>query len=669
MNPIRPLVLRALRALRAHCAPFALLALGLALWIMAPPRPAAAQEAAADADTGPTIVHLLDYVAVDYPPTVKDGQVVDEAEYQEQVEFVGQVAQLLQRMPAVPERERLVQQTAQLKARIDAKAPAEEVSRAADALRWDVVKVYRLAVAPKRAPDLRVAAGIYEAQCAACHGAQGRGDGPAATPAMDPAPANFHDAERMRSRSVYGLYNTITLGVADTAMPGFKQISDEDRWALAFFVAAMRHDPAALAAGQAAWRDGQGRQTLRSLQALVTMTPGEVAAAEGEPAAAAQAWLTANPGALDEGKPAPLAFARAQIERSLERYRAGDQEGARQLAISAYLEGFELVESSLDNLDGALRAQVEREMMALRQAIGQGQSPEAVATQVAKVEALIDRAEQMLSAGSLSPTTAFVSSLLILLREGLEAIVVLAAIVAFVRKTGRRDAIAYVHVGWVGAVALGLATWAVASYVVDISGASRELTEGVTALLAAAMLLYVGYWLHSKSHAQAWQRFIRDQVTGALQKRTLWAMAAVSFLAVYRELFEIILFYQSLWSQARPQAHQAVLAGIAVAAVLLTVLAWAILKYSVRLPIGPFFAATSWLLALLAVVFAGNGVAALQEAGVIEATAIPFVTVPLLGIYPTLEGVLAQAAVIVLVLAGIWIGNAKARREALAPGV
>ena len=623
---------------------------------------------AAQAESGPTIVHLLDYVAVDYPATVREGRVVDEAEYREQLEFVGQVAQLLRAMPAVAERERLLQQAAQLGRRIEGKAPAEEVSRAADALRWDVVKVYGLTVAPKRAPNVQAVAALYQAQCAACHGAQGRGDGPAAA-GMEPAPANFHDPERMRSRSVYGLYNTITLGVAGTPMPGFKQLTEDDRWALAFLVASMRHEAAVLAAGEQAWREGEGRDTIGSLHGLVTLSPAEVAAQAGDRAAAAQAWLVAHPQALDEGRPSPLAFARAQIERSLERYRAGDQEGARQLAISAYLEGFELVESSLDNLDGALRAQVEREMMALRQAIGQGQSPQAVAAQAAQVEALIDRAEQMLSAGSLSPTTAFVSSLLILLREGLEAILVLAAIVAFVRKTGRRDAIAYVHVGWVGAVALGLATWAVASYVVDISGASRELTEGVTALLAAAMLLYVGYWLHSKSHAQAWQRFIRDQVSGALQKRTLWAMAAVSFLAVYRELFEIVLFYQSLWSQAGPQAHPAVLAGIAVAAVLLTVLAWAILKYSVRLPIGPFFAATSWLLALLAVVFAGNGVAALQEAGAVEATAIAFVTVPLLGVYPTLEGVLAQAVVMVLVLTGIWIGNAKARREALAPGV
>jgi high-affinity iron transporter len=246
---------------------------------------------------------------------------------------------------------------------------------------------------------------------------------------------------------------------------------------------------------------------------------------------------------------------------------------------------------------------------------------------------------------------------LILLREGLEAILVLAAIIAFVRKTGRREAMPWIHAGWAGAVALGVVTWFVAERVITISGANRELTEGITALLAAAMLLYVGYWLHSKSYAQAWQHFIRDQVNTALGKGTVWALAGVSFLAVYREAFEIVLFYQALWLQAGESGRQSVLGGIAVAAVLLALLAWAILKYSVRLPIGPFFAITAGLLALLAVVFAGHGVAALQEAGVLDASPVGMVAIPMLGVHPTLQGLGTQAAALALVLIGVWMAR------------
>src|SRR3546814_3284702 len=145
------------------------------------------------------------------------------------------------------------------------------------------------------------------------------------------------------------------------------------------------------------------------------------------------------------------------------------------------------------------------------------------------------------------------------------------------------------------------------------------------------MGFYLVYGLHIKFNSQAWKKFIREHVTDALEKKTLWSMAIVSFLAVYLELFEIILFYQALWVQVGDDGRTALIAGIATAAGLLTVIGGAILKYSIRLPIGPFFGVTSGLLAFLAVVFAGNGVAALQEAGIIEAHRFDFITIPLLG--------------------------------------
>ncbi|HBH80905.1 MAG TPA: cytochrome C, partial [Nitrospira sp.] len=135
---------------------------------------------------------------------------------------------------------------------------------------------------------------------------------------------------------------------------------------------------------------------------------------------------------------------------------------------------------------------------------------------------------------TLSPNTAFVSSLVILLREGLESILIISTIVAFVVRTGRRDALPYIHLGWIGAIVLGAVTWFLARYMLSMSGANREVTEALTALLAAAMLLYVGWWLHSRSNAQAWNRYVREQLNSALARRTLWTMAGLSFLVVYR---------------------------------------------------------------------------------------------------------------------------------------
>lgn len=607
-------------------------------------------------DAAQTIVHMLDYVGVDYAEAVDAGRIKNADEYKEMVDFAAQVHGLLASLPAIPARATLQADAGALAALIDAKAAPAEIAQKASALRWAVIRAYGLQVAPKSAPDLRVAAALYATHCAACHGAQGRGDGPAGQ-ALEPAPSNFHDRERMAQRSVYGLYNTITLGVAGTAMRGFTELTEADRWALAFLASAMGTEPAQITRGESLWAKGTGKAEFGDLRRLVTSTPADLGATGRADLVTVRAYLVAEPGAAGSAAPPPLALARAKLIDALAAYRAGDRAAARQHAITAYLEGFELVESSLDNVNPALRRKTEAAMMALRTDIDAGQPVDAFSQRVEQVNALLDDANSALSAGEMSSGTAFTSSLLILLREGLEAILVLAAIIAFVRKTGRRDALPYVHFGWIAAVVLGAATWFVANRFIAISGASRELTEGFSALLAAAMLLYVGLWLHNRSHAQAWQGFIREQVTGALAKRTLWAMTGISFLAVYRELFEVILFYETLLAQAGDAQRPAVLGGIGVGAVLLALLGGVILKYSARLPIGLFFTATSWLLVAMAVIFVGHGVAALQEAGVIGSTPVPFVALPALGLHPNAQGLAAQGAMLMVTVGVLLLGR------------
>lgn len=611
-----------------------------------------------DDEKAQTIVHMLDYIGVDYADSVQNGQVINAEEYAEQREFAAQVLTLLGQLPAVPEHGVLGQQARELLARIEAKASGSEISALAHQLLIRVIQAWKLSVAPRQPPDLQQGTRLFAQYCAACHGSQGLGDGPLAT-GMDPAPRNFHDDTRMRQRSLYGLYNTITLGVPGTAMRAFREFPEADRWALAFFAAGLRANPELVTKGESLWRQGQGQSDFHNLRELVTQAPDQQAPA-GSPTDTVRAYLTQQPQALRVSTQAPLVFARVTIEKAARAYSNGNRDDARRLAIAAYLEGFELIESALNNVDAPLRAETEREMMALRTAIDEGRPSEAVTVQATTIRALLDRAADSLANGSFSPNTAFLSSFVILLREGLESILIISTIVAFVVKTGRRDALPYIHFGWIGALALGAMTWALARHMLSISGANREVTEGITALLAAAMLLYVGWWLHSRSNAQVWNRYIREQLNSALARRTLWTMAGLSFLVVYRELFEVVLFYETLWAQAGASGHDAVLWGIGSALVLLVLIGGTILRYSVRLPIRPFFTIASTLLAIMAVVFVGNGVAALQEAGVLDVTRIRFVSLPLLGIHPTVQTLVPQAMLLALIAGGIWSNRAKA---------
>ncbi len=608
-----------------------------------------------------TIVHMLDYVSVDYPEFVQNGHVLDSAEYAEQREFAQQVQAILGQLPQLEGTPVLLAMAGKLIERIDERADATEVSALARALRGEVIAVYEVAVAPRNAPDMKRSAALYAAHCASCHGATGHGDGPQAE-GLEPAPRNFHDAGAMAVRSPFGLYNTITLGVPGTSMLAYPGLTEDERWSLAFYTAGMHYADGTAGQGEALWRKRIGKDLFPNLTALVGATPEEVQEALGDDGEAVFAFLLGKPSAVSTGAPSPLDVSRNRLKESLAAYRAGDVNNARRLAISAYLEGFELIEAALDNVDAPLRKQTEREMMELRALISKQAPADSVEDAMARIELLLEQADARVSSGSLSATATFLSSLLILFREGLEAILVLAAIIAFVVKTGRRDALPYIHAGWIAALLLGVATWLLARYAINISGAGRELTEGITALLAAVMLLYVGYWLHNKSNAKAWHKFVKDKVGAALGKRTLWTLVGISFLAVYREIFEVILFYETLFSQAGPDGTKAVLQGIGVATVLLVIIGGAILKYSVRLPIGPFFAVTGVLLALMAVVFTGKGVAALQEAGVLEAMYVRFVNLPVLGIYPTMQGLVAQGAVFALVVMAAIVTRARHSR-------
>jgi high-affinity iron transporter len=212
----------------------------------------------------------------------------------------------------------------------------------------------------------------------------------------------------------------------------------------------------------------------------------------------------------------------------------------------------------------------------------------------------------------------------------------------------RRDVLVYVHAGWIGALLAGGVTWAVAAYMVDISGANRELTEGLSSVFAAAVLLAVGIWMHQKSLAGRWQIYLKEKLSAALTKKSAFFLFALAFISVYREVFETILFYIALWTRGNSSS---ILAGLAAGIAGLAIITFILLRTSKRLPIAKFFAVSSFLIALLAIVMTGKGFAALQEAGVVSAIAVNAPRVEALGIYPSLWPLLAQGVVLVIVVA------------------
>jgi high-affinity iron transporter len=606
-------------------------------WLFVPLLALCSSHLLADTVEGaPKALHLLDYIGADYPATVQAGKVTDESEYREQLEFTRVLQGLVAAMPDKPEKAGLEQGISALHAAITARQDGADVARQARQLGAKLAVAYEVSQAPVITPDPTRGAPLYAQHCSVCHGDAGAGDGPAGV-GLTPPPANLRDAARLDHLSLYGIYSTLGLGVEGTDMPAFAdQLDDRQRWDLATYVASFSTDPTAASSDK-----------LYNIADLARQTPSEVQAAEGPQAAATFRAQRAQPPQVKRGPAQLLDYTAATLDKSIAAYRTGEHDQAYDLSVAAYLEGFELVESSLDNVDASVRKDTEKSLMAYRQSLQDGLPVEQVEQRLEAAKAKLKVSAGLLGGDGLSWSLSFISGLLILLREGLEAILVLAAILAFLRNTGQQSAVRSVNVGWGLALLAGLGTWALAAYVIDVSGSQRELLEGATALFASVMVLWLGVWMHDRRHAAAWQDYIKSSLVGGGGR---FGFAILAFFSVYRELFEVILFYETLWLQAGPAGHDAVLAGGATALVLLVGLAWVILRGSAKLPLALFFSINAALLCALSVVFAGHGVKALQEAGIFGTRPVPFFEFDWLGIHADAYSLSAQAVAIVAIV-------------------
>ncbi|WP_258910997.1 FTR1 family protein [Pseudomonas putida] len=591
--------------------------------------------AEAPAEAGKAL-HLLDYIGADYPPTVQDGKVIDDGEYREQQEFSAVLADLVKGLPANAEQNGLEQGVQALRQAIDQRQEGAAVAKQARQLGARLAVAYEVSQAPVITPDPARGAALYAQNCSICHGDTGAGDGPAGV-GLEPAPANLRDVSRLDQLSLFDLYNTLALGIDGTEMPSFAdQLDDRQRWDVAAYIAGFTAKPEA----------GKGDKTW-NIADLARQTPAEVAANEGNAVVEAFRAQRAQPPQAKRGPAQLLEYTASTLDKSLAAYRAGDHDQAYDLSVAAYLEGFELVESSLDNIDTQARKDTEKSLMAYRQSLQDGLPVAQAEQRLAAAKGKLDQAAKLLGSDGLSWSLSYISGLLILLREGLEAILVLAAILAFLRNTGQQSAVRSVNIGWGLALAAGFATWAVAAYVIDVGGAQRELLEGCTALFAAVMVLWLGVWMHDRRHAAAWKDYIKSSLVSGGGR---FGFAMLAFFSVYRELFEVILFYETLWLQAGPAGHQAVLAGGATALVLLVGLAWVILRGSAKLPLTLFFSINAALLCALSVVFAGHGVKALQEAGVLGTRPVAFFEFDWLGIHADAYSLSAQAVALLAIV-------------------
>lgn len=597
-----------------------------------------------------TVIHLLSYVSRDYPNGVKSGKIINEQEYEEMIEFSAQVLNIIQSSDELAKKNPNLTSEAKMLIELINKKDAEAtVSLAANQIKDEIIKLSGMKTAPKKWPDYKNGAKLYAANCASCHGIKGDGNGLAAK-GLDPQPTNFLDEDGMGEVSPYQAYNTIKLGVPGTAMLPFTNLKDTEFWDLAFYVKSIAfktEDPDSAKAQS----DLENALKKVDLKQIAILSDDELSAIFGKTTDGLNQLAAVRKHAPSEGSANSLNLARLKLNSAFEKYKNGDYSGAKGDALIAYLEGIEPAEARLRSINPSFTLSLEQQMMKVRQTVSKQGQTELVNNEIEKALSMIDRGEQIMQSQKLNYWLTFILSLSIMLREGLEAFLVLFIVILIAKKLGSHKATAWIHGGWITAVGMGVAGWFLSDYIIRFGGRNRELMEGLISIFAVVILLWAGYWLHSNSNARKWQRFIKEKIGVYLEKDKMFGLAAFSFMVVFREVFEVILFLKAITLEANANNQSAIGFGALTAVLILFVIAFFFMKYSSKIPIRQLFLYSSWLVVLLAFILLGKGVHSLQESGLVSVHSLPsWIQAEWLGIYPSVEPILSQFVLIVLVV-------------------
>ncbi|QYN61159.1 FTR1 family iron permease [Bifidobacterium asteroides] len=349
------------------------------------------------------------------------------------------------------------------------------------------------------------------------------------------------------------------------------------------------------------------------------------------------------------------------LDQALAQASKGQGQAGSDLVNKAYYQYYEKLgfeKNVMNAISGNRVSQVEYQFKETRMAMVAGKPTK---TLVNDLKSMLVEDAAVLDGGAADQvngwtsflTSAFGQAFVVLLREGLEAILVVAAIIAYLVKSGHKDKIRHIYWGIAaGLVASGLVAL-LFTLLFNGNGPQQEILEGVVALVAMLMLLYTSNWMLSKSSVESWNHYIQSRTVAAISQGSVISLALLSFLAVFREGAETVMFYQAIFAMA-PGGTREIWAGFAAAAVVLVVVFVLIRFTSVKIPIRPFFIITSLLMAVMVVIFAGGGVHALIEGDLVPATYLPGVpTSDWIGLYPYMQTIGAQilAALVVVVLA------------------
>ena len=465
------------------------------------------------------IVMMLNIVNKEYHEGIAEGEVINAAEYEESQVFLeqafGRYQTLIEGSSTAPQDD-LSGRFSTLIQKIKSKEDPGVIHSEVNALNAGILKKFKIQLSQTPSAPVSLENGrlLYMSNCKICHGIEGRGDGLLASQ-LDPKPAVLADPQLTGDKfsKPFDNFQIINVGIANTAMVGWAdQLSEKELWDLTYFIRAFSNENVKL------------------------------------PLLVAQGSTTDSEKSRESSTQIIFQEIFLLLDQSLKAYRDDRTREASESAFDAYLT-YEQVESplitkrrdlglKLESSFGRLQAEIKRKApLDLVDKIGQN------------ITADLKEAQQILTQ-KIGFTGLFIQSFSIILREGFEAILIIAALITFLIKSRNRDKLKAIYSGvMIGIVASFLTAYILHS-ILDISLAKQEIMEGVIMLVAVAVLFYVSYWLVSKIEAAKWQSYITGKMQQAVSTGSAFTLGLVAFLSVYREGFETVLFYKALYLYA-----------------------------------------------------------------------------------------------------------------------
>lgn len=563
------------------------------------------------------IVMMMNIVTKEYKEGISAGKVVVAAEYEESQIFLDQAYERYKSLVATttpnPEAMKLDQQFPILIQAIQNKKDSNEIQSAVNAINAGLLSAFNIELSqtPSEPVSLENGRRLYMGNCRMCHGVSGGGDGPLASQ-FDPKPAVLADPGLTGDATTLAFDNfqIINVGIANTAMVGWAdEFSEKELWDVTYFIRTFSNEsvklPLILASANGLGEGAKGFEHVKSV--------------------------------FDE--------VNNLLQASLSSYKKGNIKTAAEGSFDAYLT-YEKIETPLITKRRDLGLRLESSFGRLQAEIRRNASIELVEKIHTGISKDLLAAREILTQ-EVGFTGLFVQSFSIIVREGFEAILIIAALITFLIQSRNRGKLKAIYWGVGVGILASFLTAYVLHEILKISMASQELIEGWIMLVAVGVLFYVSYWLVSKIETAKWQKYITGKMQDAISTGSAFTLSLVAFLSVYREGFETVLFYKALYFYAG-DTSAGIIPGFLAGSAVLVLVFYLINKLGVKVPIKWFFVVTSVFLYVMAFIFMGKGLHELQMGNQVSITFAEFLPeISWLGMYPTWETFIGQMVLII----------------------